>query len=112
MDFKKVSTLDVRDALPAVVTDEFNWSRNIAAASLVAGAVLLVAGRRRTALAVAAAGAAVTLLERPEAAQELWTKLPEYICSGQDFLVRAEGVIEKLGEQAARLRETVGRVQG
>jgi hypothetical protein len=79
---------------------------------MVAGAVLMITGKRRTALAVATAGAAVTLLERPEAAQELWAKLPGYIRQGQDFLVRAEGVIEKLGEQAARFRDAASRVQG
>ena len=107
MDLTKVSSLNGKDVLAGAA--EVPWTRNIAAASLVAGAVLLVVGRKRTALAVATAGAAITLLERPEAAQELWTKLPDYIRSGQDFLVKAEGVIERLGEQAAKLRETVGR---
>jgi hypothetical protein len=108
MDLNRITTLSGKD----VVSEEIPWARNLAAASLVAGAVLLVAGKKRTALAVASAGAAITLLERPEAAQELWTSLPGYIRQGQDFLVRAETVIEKLGEQAMRLRESIGRVQG
>ncbi|HEY0784664.1 MAG TPA: hypothetical protein VGD62_02265 [Acidobacteriaceae bacterium] len=114
MDLKsvKISSQGVRDAVANVVPEDFPWTRNIAAASLVAGAVLLVAGKRRTALAVATAGAAITLLERPEAAQELWASLPTYIRQGQDFLVRAEGVIEKLGDQAMRLRESIARAQG
>ena len=94
-----------------VATDS-PWTRYVAAGSLVAGAVLVVTGRPRTALAVTAAGAATLLLERPEAAQELWAKLPTYIRSGQDFLVRAESVIERLAEQAAKIRETIAQQQG
>ena len=107
MGLAKVTTLNAKDILKG----ENPWVRGAAAASLVAGAVLLVAGRKRTALAVVTAGAAVTLLEKPEAAQELWAQLPGYIRQGQDFLVRAEGFIEKLGEQAMRIRETVARAQ-
>ncbi len=90
-------------------TNRIHWSHQVAAVSLVAGAVLLVTGRKREALIVAATGAATTLLEKPESAQQLWSSLPTYIRSGQDFLVRAETFIERLGEQAARLRETIGR---
>ena len=111
MDLTNISSPGVKQFAARIVPDEFQWTRNLAAASLVAGAVLLVAGKRRTALAVATAGAAITLLDRPEAAQELWSKLPTYIRQGQDFLVRAEGVIEKLGEQAAKFRDAA-RVQG
>jgi hypothetical protein len=108
MELNRIPSLSGKD----IVSEEIPWARNIAAASLIAGAVLLVAGKKRAALAVASAGAAVTLLERPEAAQELWSNLPGYIRQGQDFLVRAEGVIERFGEQAARLREQIGRMQG
>ena len=94
-----------------VATDS-PWTRYVAAGSLVAGAVLVVTGRPRTALAVTAAGAATLLLERPEAAQEFWAKLPGYVRQGQDFLVRAESVIERLGVQAAKIRETVAQHQG
>ncbi len=112
MNLTNISPAGAKNFAASIVPDEFQWSRNLAAASLVAGAVLLVAGKKRSALAVASAGAAITLLERPEAAQELWAKLPGYIRQGQDFLVRAEGVIEKLGEQAARFKEAAARVQG
>ncbi len=108
MDLTKGNVLGPKE----VVWSEVPWARNVAAGSLVAGAVLLVAGHKRTALAVASAGAAVALLEKPEAAQELWAKLPEYIHAAQDFLVRAEGTIERLAEQAAKLKDVVGRVQG
>ena len=112
MDLTKISSPRANSFAAKVVPEDFPWSRSIAAASMVAGAVLLVAGKRRAAIAVATAGAALTLLERPEAAQELWSNLPGYIRQGQDFLFRAEGLIEKLGEQAARFRDVAQKVQG
>ncbi len=99
-----------REPLKAV--EEIHWSHQFAAITLIAGAVLLVCGRKRQALAIAAAGAAGTILERPQAAQELWAALPGHIRTGQDFLVRAEGFIERLGEQAAKLREVMSKQAG
>ena len=107
MDLAKVAS-DSTDNILAKVED-VHWSHHIAAATLVAGAILLITGRKRQALAIAAAGAVTTLLERPEAAQELWKELPGHIRNGQDFLVRAESFIEKLGEQVTKLREVVAR---
>ncbi len=107
MDLAKVAT-DKQESILAQA-ENVHWSHHIAASTLVAGAVLLVLGRRRQAMVIAVAGAVATLFERPEAAQELWKELPTHIRTGQDFLVRAESFIEKLGEQAARLREVVGR---
>ncbi len=107
MDLANVAA-DKKESILANVED-VHWSHHVAAATLVAGAILLVLGRKRQAMVIAVAGAVTTLMERPEAAQELWKELPTHIRNGQDFLVRAESFIEKLGEQAARLREVVGR---
>lgn len=84
-----------------------HWSHHVAAVTLIAGAVLLVFGRPRRGLAMAATGAATLLFERPEAAQEFWTKLPTYIKDSQEFLGRAETFIERIGDQVARIRETI-----
>jgi hypothetical protein len=86
MDLKKLDTSAGGEVLSHV--KDMHWSQQVAAGSLVAGAVLL---------------------ERPEVAQDVWSKLPGYIRNGQDFLVKAESFVEKLGEQAARLRETLSR---
>lgn len=107
MDLANVAAESKEKVLASV--EDVHWSHSVAAATLVAGAVLLVLGRKRQALAIAVAGAVSTLMERPESAQELWKQLPTHIRTGQDFLVRAESFIEKLGEQAAKLREIVGR---
>ncbi len=107
MDLTNLTSRESGSVLPGVKST--HWSHQVAAASLVAGAILLITGRKREALVVAAAGSATTLLERPEAAQEFWNRLPGHIRTGQDFLVRAETFLEKISEQAARLRETLSR---
>ena len=56
----------IESHIPEPVAD-FPWTRAVAAGSLVASAYLLFAGRRKAALAVAAAGTAVAVLENPEA---------------------------------------------
>lgn len=86
---------------------EFPWTRAVAAGSLIAGAYLLFAGRRKTALAVAAAGAAVAVLEHPDTAREIWDKVPGYLRAGQDFLVRAEEFVEDLAKKGEKFRQAL-----
>ncbi len=86
---------------------EMHWTRGVAAGSLLVGAILLVTGRRKSALAVAAAGAAVALLENPEAVREFWDEVPRLLRSSQDFLVRIEDFMEELNKQGVRLRKAV-----
>lgn len=87
--------------------EEMPWTRGVAAGSLLVGAILLFTGRRRSALAVAAAGAAVALLENPQAVREFWDQVPRLLRSSQDFLVRIEDFMEELNKQGVRLRKAV-----
>lgn len=88
----------------AEVITENPWPRALAAGSLLAGAFLLLAGRRRAALAAAVAGAAVATLERPEVVREIWENTPRYLRAGQDFLLRAEDVVDDLRAKAEKVR--------
>jgi hypothetical protein len=90
------------DSLP-----EVPWTRALAATSLIASAYLLVTGRRKSALAVAAGGAAVALLEKPEALQELWKGIPGYLRSAKDMLVRVEEFVEDVAAKGDKLRKTL-----
>ena len=83
------------------------WTRGLAAGSLLVGALLLVTGRRAAGLAIAAAGASVALLENPEAVQKFWDAIPDYVHSGQDFLGRAENLIDEVNRQGNRLRSMI-----
>lgn len=95
------------DARVPEVVAEFPWTRAVAAGSLVASAYLLFAGRRKAALAVAAAGAAVSMLEYPDTAREIWEKFPGYLRAGQDFLVRAEDFVEDLAKKGEKFRQAL-----
>lgn len=86
-----------------------HWTRGVAAGSMVMGALLLITGRRGAGLAVAAAGAGVALLENPAAVRDFWNTIPEYVHSGQDFLARAEGLIDDVNRQTERLRSMISR---
>lgn len=86
---------------------EIPWTRSVAAGSLIAGALLLVSGRRKSGLAVAAAGAAVALLENPDAVKDVWESMPRFVRGGQDFLIRVEEFVEELNKQGVRLRKVL-----
>lgn len=87
---------------------ETPWTRSVAAGSLVVSALLLIGGKRKSGIAVAAAGAAVALLENPEAVREVWDSMPKLVRASQDFLVRIEGFVEELNRQGIRLRKVLG----
>lgn len=83
------------------------WTRGLAAGSLLTGAVLLASGRRRAALAVAAAGAIVALLEESDNVRQIWDDLPEYIQTAQEALGRFENFVQDLSEQGERIRKVI-----
>jgi len=86
---------------------EIPWTRTVAAGSLVVGALLLISGRRKSALAVSAAGAAIALLENPEIVREAWNSMPRLVRTGQDFLVRVEDFMDELNKQGQKIRSAI-----
>jgi hypothetical protein len=86
---------------------EIPWTRSVAAGSLIVSALLLVSGKRKSGLAVAAAGAAIALLENPEAVKNAWEAMPRFVRTGQDFLVRMEDFVDELNKQGVRLRKVL-----
>ena len=81
----------------------------MAAGTLLSSAILLALGRRKAALAVAAAGGAVALLEDPEGVRRFWNDIPSYVQAGQRMLARFEGVIEQVSEQGVSLKDVLKR---
>ena len=86
---------------------EIPWTRTIAAGSLVVGALLLISGRRKSALAISAAGAAVALLENPEIVRDAWNSMPRLVRTGQDFLVRIEDFMGEINKKGQHLRKVI-----
>jgi hypothetical protein len=85
------------------------WTRSLAAGTLLTSAILLVLGRRKAALAVAAAGGAVALIEDPDGVRKFWNEIPNYVQAGQRMLARFEGVIEQVAEQGESLKDVLKR---
>jgi hypothetical protein len=100
----QIATMN-RPQEPELTLSQGGWTRGVAAGSLLVSAVMLATGRRKPALALAAAGAAVALLENPEAVREFWNSIPRYLRAGQDFLVRTEDFVDQLEKQGVRLRQ-------
>lgn len=98
----------VEATVPDVVK-EAPWTTAAAAGSLVAGAFLLMTGRRKAALAVVAAGATVAALENPDVVKDIWDNTPKYLKAGQDFLLRAEDVVDDLKSKAERVKAMLNR---
>ena len=85
------------------------WTRSLAAGTLITSAILLVLGRRKAAIAVAAAGGAVALLEDPDGVRKFWNDIPDYVKSGQKMLGRFEGLVEQVAEQGGQLKDVLRR---
>jgi hypothetical protein len=96
-------------ARAAEIMHDSPWPRAVAAGTLVAGAFLLMAGRRRGALAAVGAGAAVAALEKPQVLREIWENTPKYLRAGQDFLLRAEDVVDDLRAKSEKLKGMLNR---
>ena len=89
---------------------EVNWVRTVAAGSLVTGAVLLASGRRKTGLAVAAAGTIFALVEDPAGVKKVWNNIPNYLDSGHDLLSRFEKFVGELTTQGDKFRTVMEKM--
>jgi hypothetical protein len=93
------------DAYIPEAVKEIPWPRVVAAGSLLVGAYLLFTGRYKGAVAAALGAAGVASLEKPELAKELWENTPKYLHSGQEFLRRAESILEDVKSKGEKMRE-------
>jgi hypothetical protein len=87
-----------------------NWVRTVAAGTLVTGAILLASGKRKSGLAIAAAGTVFALVEDPEGVKKVWNNIPDYLDNGHDMLSRFEKFIGELTSQGEKLRSVVEKV--
>ncbi len=90
--------------------DNKNWVRTLAAGSLVTGAILLATGKRKSGLAIAAAGTAFALAEDPAGVKKVWNSLPDYLENGHSLLTRFEKFVGELTTQGEKLRSVLENV--
>jgi hypothetical protein len=50
-----------------------------------------------------------TALENPDAVKEIWDNTPKYLKAGQDFLLRAEDVVDDLKNKGERIRAMLNK---
>lgn len=85
------------------------WLRVTSAGALAASGVLLMAGKRRAALAVAATGTALAIVDQQDLVRTLWNHLPGYLEDVQGILTRAQGAVDEFSAQGERLRNIFSR---
>lgn len=93
----------IEGRLPRQVKD-VPWTRTIAAGSLLTSVILLAAGKRRAAVATAAAGTALALMEEPHVVKAFWDNVPGYVKTAQHYLARIETFVEDLADQGDKVR--------
>ena len=81
--------------------------RLAAGSTLLAGAVLLLAGKRRAGLAVTAVGTALTLLHEKETTLRLWAALPLMLNNAQRLIGKAQTAMDELDAHRQKLRNIV-----
>jgi hypothetical protein len=88
---------------------EKDWFALTAGGTFLAGALLLMSGRKRAGLVVTAAAAAVTLVDHQEAIREWWNTLPQHLDKAQRLLDRAQRTVDDLAATREKVRSILNR---
>lgn len=83
--------------------------RLAAGGTLLAGAVLLLAGKRKAGLALTATGTALTLLHEKETTLRWWAALPFVLNNVQRLVGKAQTAMDELDAHRSKLRNIVRR---
>jgi hypothetical protein len=86
-----------------------DWVAITAGGSFLAGALLLITGRKRAGLVVAAAATAVTLLDQKETVAAWWNTLPQYLDDAQRLLEKAQRTVDDLAAAREKVRSMLSR---
>ncbi len=83
--------------------------RLAAGGTLLAGAVLMLAGKRKAGLAFTAAGTALTLLHEKETTLRWWATLPLLLTSTQQWVGQAQSVLEEVNTRRQKFQGIFGK---
>jgi hypothetical protein len=86
-----------------------SWVQIASGATLIAGGLLLLTGKRRAGTVAAASGAALALLDQQEAVRSCWNALPGCIDDVQRVLDQVQNTIEDVAAHRERLRRILAR---
>ena len=89
--------------------NEPDWVGIAVGGTFLAGAALLLSGKKRAGLAVTAGAMALTLLDQQDTIKVWWHTLPKYLDNAQRLLDQAQNTIEDLATKRDKLRAMFNR---
>lgn len=93
----------------AGVCGNLNWTDLAAGGALLAGALLLLAGKRRAGAITAASGTALALLEQKEMVRHYWDNLPGYIDNVQRVVGQVQVAVTEIEARRVQLHSVLNR---
>jgi len=88
---------------PAPEPGNHHWTGLLAAGALAASGVLLITGKRRAGMVLAASGTALALLDQQKTLESWWKVLPGYLDDVQQLLSHVQGSVDELAAQREKL---------
>lgn len=89
--------------------EKSDWLALTVGGTFLAGALLLMSGKKRAGLAVTAAAAAVTLLDQKDTIRDWWNALPQYLDDAQRLLDQAQRTVDDLAAAREKVRGMINR---
>ncbi len=90
-------------------SDSVDWVRIAAGTALLASGLLVLSGQKRAAMAVAATGTTLAMLDQQELLRSWWRELPGYIDQVQRMVGRVHDAVEDIAEKREALRQVLTR---
>ena len=90
-------------------TEPFDWVAVAACGSLLAGGLLLLAGKKRAGLVAAASGTALAMLDHEDTIRHWWDAIPNYLGQAHSMLDQAQDVVDKIADKGQSLRRALSR---
>lgn len=90
-------------------SEEFDWVKIAAGGALITGALLMMTGKKRAGLVMAASGTALAMLDHEETLRQWWEALPGYVDRAQWMFERVQDVMEDITEKGEAMRRVLKR---
>ena len=95
--------------LETYIHDHTDWLHIGSGVTLIAGALLLLAGQKKIGLIVTAAGATLSGLEHRELVSEWWEKLPKHLEKAEHMITQAQETIENITQKRDQVMNLFGK---
>ncbi len=89
--------------------NEPDWVGVAVGGTFLAGALLLLTGKKKAGLAVTAGAMVLTALDQKETMREWWYALPKYLDDAQRLLDQAQSTVEDLAAKRDKFRAMFNR---